>query len=126
MKHDARSRKREFLARWSLIAIAALAACGDEFPCDPDQTSSNGTCFAPDAPASTADADLRFAHFGDVCADDTACALPTAFCVKQPGSEAGYCTGIGCLEDPAVCPVDWSCFDLSIYGPGLPSICRAP
>jgi hypothetical protein len=110
-----------------LLAVAAIGGCADtENLCDPGQTYSNGICFAPDAPAPTADADARFAHFGDVCTANPECALPTAFCVILPGATSGYCTAVGCLADPGVCPATWGCVDLSVYGEGLPSICSAP
>jgi hypothetical protein len=105
-----------------------LVACSHEHTCDPDQTysSSKGVCFAVDAPPPTADANPAFAHFGDTCATNPECALPTAFCVVLPGAASGYCTAIGCLADPTVCPIGWGCADLSVYGPDLPSICTAP
>jgi len=121
---------QEFFARRRLwlvvVAVAMLAACADEFPCDPDQMHVDGVCFAIESPAPTADANPAFAHFGDVCATDDECELPTSFCVKQPGETSGYCTGVGCLTEPAVCPADWSCTDLSVFAAGLPSICGAP
>jgi len=110
-----------------LFAAALFGACGEtENLCDPDQTYSQGVCYAPDAPAPTADANPMFAHFGDVCATSPECALPTAFCVIVPGAASGYCTAVSCLTDPSICPAGWGCVDLSVYGPGLPSICSAP
>lgn len=126
MKRIATARIQAIVAH-ALIVAAVLSGCvGQDSKCDPGQDLSNGVCFTPDAPASTVDADLRFAHFGDVCADETACVAPTTFCVILPGEATGYCTATGCLEDATVCPVDWGCVDLSVYGPGLPSICGMP
>jgi hypothetical protein len=110
-----------------LVAVATGVGCADkENLCDPDQTLSMGTCYAPDAPPPTADADTRFAHFGDVCTATPECVLPTAFCLIMPGAPSGYCTAVGCLADPTLCPAGWGCLDLSMYGPGLPSVCAAP
>jgi hypothetical protein len=118
---------RNTVALACLFVVVAIAGCADqENLCDPDQTLSGGTCYAPDAAPPTADADPAFAHFGDVCSASPECALPTVFCVVMPGATSGYCTAVGCLADPTVCPAGWGCVDLSIYGAGLPSICSAP
>ncbi|MEJ7603445.1 MAG: hypothetical protein WKG01_36500 [Kofleriaceae bacterium] len=109
-----------------LLAVAVCAGCDPSTLCDADQTYSNGLCYAPDAPAPTADADPRFAHFGDECTVNANCAAPAGFCAIQPPAPTGYCTGVGCLEDPTVCPAEWSCFDLSVFQPGLPAICTQP
>jgi hypothetical protein len=108
-----------------LVAVA-IGGCAEENLCDPDQTLSKGVCYGPDAATPTVDADPMFAHFGDVCTESPECALPTAFCLIVPGAPSGYCTAVGCLADPTVCPAGWGCVDLSMYGPGLPSVCSAP
>ncbi len=113
--------------RSAVIALTLLlAGCGVGRLCDPDQTHVNGVCYAPDAPPATADADETYAHFGDVCVVDTDCPVPTSFCAKLPADPTGYCTAVGCLTDPAVCPAGWGCFDLSVLQAGLPSICTKP
>jgi hypothetical protein len=121
-------RPRACRLRWGTLvaALVALAGCGTSSLCDPDQRYENGVCYAPDAPPPTADANPRFAHFGDVCTTEVDCGAPTAFCTKQPGASSGYCTGTGCLADPTVCPAGWGCVDLSVFQAGLPAICTQP
>jgi hypothetical protein len=74
----------------------------------------------PPTPPPTSDA------FGAPCADDAGCSAPTDYCAVMPGQPAGYCTKKGCSDDPTVCPGGWSCFDLSRFDPGAPSICAKP
>ncbi len=67
--------------------------------------------------------------FGTACSDGTGstdCSCPAPYCAVQPGQTTGYCTHTGCKETPAVCPSGWSCLDLSVFQPGLPSICTKP
>jgi hypothetical protein len=56
--------------------------------------------------------------FGDACMDDTGCMPNAPYCAKQPGSTTGYCTKQGCEVDnaAAVCPANWTCFDLATFG----------
>ena len=108
-----------------LVLLAVCAGCDPSAPCDADQTYTGGICYAPDAPAPTADADPRFEHFGDVCTVTENCTAPAGFCAIQPGAPTGFCTATGCLEDPTVCPAHWGCYDLSMFQPGL-SICTQP
>jgi hypothetical protein len=61
--------------------------------------------------------------FGEACLGSTECGCDATFCAGYPG-EVGVCTRTGCLEDPSVCPPDWSCMDLAEFG--LPSICVPP
>jgi hypothetical protein len=65
-------------------------------------------------------------EFGASYAYDAACATPTDYCAVLPGQSAGYCTRKGCNDDPSYCPNGWSCFDLSKFQPGAPSICVKP
>jgi hypothetical protein len=64
--------------------------------------------------------------FGAPCTGDAGCSAPTDYCAVMPGKPAGYCTKKGCNDDPTVCPGGWSCFDLSRFEPGAPSICLKP
>lgn len=121
------------ISRLHVFVISALGVgCGVGQLCDPDQTYAKGVCFGPDAaplpdaaPSST-DANLQFAHFGDVCVTDMECATPTDFCARLPADPTGYCTQTGCLAPPAICPSGWGCFDLSVLQAGLPTICTKP
>ncbi len=64
--------------------------------------------------------------FGDTCTDGqnhTDCGGTAPYCAVQPGASEGNCTHADCLDDESVCPDGWSCFDLSIFSPDLPSIC---
>jgi hypothetical protein len=68
-------------------------------------------------------------YFGKPCTDDTThaeCGCAADYCAIQPGQTEGYCTATGCVENPAACPKDWSCFDVSTFQPGAPAICLKP
>jgi hypothetical protein len=73
---------------------------------------------APRAPATAA--------FGKACADSKECSAEASYCALMPGGTSGYCTTTGCKEDASVCPEGWSCFDVSMFQPGAPSICTKP
>lgn len=77
------------------------------------QPGDAGVCDAPSA-------------FSDVCTNNDDCRCDVNYCAVQPGSAVGMCTRTGCVEDPSVCPESWSCFDLKIFDPKLPSICVPP
>lgn len=130
-----------------LLALGLVATACDSSDCDPGQTYRDGLCYPdPDAaPAEgTADAGTdaadagtidagaadaavdAFAHYGDVCEETAECEAPSNYCAIQPGETVGYCTHTGCVEDASVCPDDWSCLDLSVFDPTLPSICTPP
>ena len=67
------------------------------------------------------------AGFGASCTSDAECGCPEAsYCAIMPGQAVGNCTATGCVDDPSVCPDDWSCFDISLFAPGQPAICLAP
>jgi hypothetical protein len=71
--------------------------------------------------------DGQMSAFGTTCKNDNMCKCGAAsFCALQPGATEGFCTAAGCVEDPSVCPEDWSCFDLSMFQEGAPSFCLAP
>ena len=64
--------------------------------------------------------------FGSTCAASSDCAADAPYCALMPGAKTGYCTVTGCKETPSVCPKSWSCFDVSAFQPGAPSICTKP
>jgi len=129
------------MKRLSIFALAAgllAGACEPANPCDAGQTLIRNLCVpgAPDAgdsstAGSTADAGSadggpcdRSAAFGASCAAASACGCGLDYCMTFTGP--GYCTQTDCKADPGVCPSGWTCTDLSIYSPGLPSICLRP
>lgn len=64
--------------------------------------------------------------FGAACKDGAAssdCTCKANYCALMPGQTQGTCTVTGCKQDPSVCPTGFSCFDLSVFSPDLPSIC---
>jgi hypothetical protein len=116
-----------------------LANCtftfGDEVaqPATPDAGASDSG--ASDASSSSSSGGMSdsgsgdgggVAAFGATCSDDANCQGPTDYCVKAPGAPTGYCSRKGCKEDASICPSGWACFDLGMFQPGLPSICRKP
>ena len=67
--------------------------------------------------------------FAKPCTDSTGhsdCGCGADYCAVMPGQSEGYCTATGCVEDANVCPDDWTCFDVSAFQPGAPSICLRP
>jgi hypothetical protein len=126
MKHRAL-----FSLVWTAVSIAGCAAGA---PCDPDQTFlSTGLCFETDLLTSADAGDSGLAPdaavcalFGDPCYDTDYCKCATNLCVLRTEDAEGICTHTGCLEQPDLCPSDWSCVDLSPYGADLPSICLPP
>lgn len=67
--------------------------------------------------------------FGAPCNDTTQhsdCPCAANYCSKSPFDAQGYCSVTGCKENPSVCPPGWSCFDVSMFAPGQPSVCMRP
>jgi hypothetical protein len=88
----------------------------------------SGTAGAPAAPVADScslpggDAD----GFGAACKDAAAssdCTCKANYCALMPGQTQGTCTVSGCKQNPSLCPTGFSCFDLSVFSPDLPSIC---
>jgi hypothetical protein len=106
-------------------ALATTAA--DAGVAAPDAGSTPGADAgtpASDAGTSTGDAGAGVT-FGTPCETSATCGGAVPYCAVQPG-RPGYCTAVGCKEDPSVCPEGWRCFDVSIFQPGGPSICTQP
>jgi hypothetical protein len=67
--------------------------------------------------------------FGAPCSDTQAhsdCPCAANYCSKSPFDTQGYCSMTGCKENPGLCPPGWSCFDVSAFAPGQPSVCAKP
>jgi hypothetical protein len=62
-------------------------------------------------------------QFGDPCPSTADCQCPTNDRTVAPGATMGDCTHTGCLEDPSVYPSGFTCLGLSVFAPGLSSIC---
>jgi hypothetical protein len=60
---------------------------------------------------------------GDPCTAADQCSDEADYCALMPGQTEGYCTPTGCASGGPSCPDGWSCLDLSLFSPGLPSIC---
>jgi hypothetical protein len=87
-----------------------------------------GSTRGPDAATSTMDCsgEESGTEFGTPCEDDTDhsdCSCPAPYCAIQPGNDQGVCTRTGCVEEPEICPNGFRCTDLSVFAPGLPSLC---
>jgi hypothetical protein len=61
--------------------------------------------------------------FGAACAADGDCTCAANYCAMMPGQTMGYCSKKGCKQDPRICPANYSCFDVSAFQAGAPSIC---
>jgi hypothetical protein len=86
-----------------------LFSFGDE-PAEPTEGEPEPPAMAP-------------AGLGDPCTVNDECSAEADYCALMPGQSEGYCTPTGCASDGQPCPQDWSCLDLSVFSPGLPSIC---
>jgi hypothetical protein len=137
------------------LLLGGWAGCKDEpNPCDSTTYLSGSDCLAktdaapPDLAAP--DPDLAVATEAAAPAPDLAapaldtgsasllglpctdavthaeCQGPdTDYCAIQPGTTVGYCTKTGCVT-AADCPPNWTCFDLSMFTAGAPTMCRKP
>jgi hypothetical protein len=112
-----------------LLLLAGPPGCQPDVRCDEGQVYQRGACVVVDAGApeeTDACTDAGHTHYGDPCTEHAACPCPTNWCAVMPGASTGVCTHTGCLDDPGLCPADWSCLDLSVFQPDLPSICVPP
>jgi hypothetical protein len=106
-----------------VLSLVASAACFSDGSCDPDQIATEGICIpTPLLP----DAQHRQATtFGKVCTSGDECGPDTDACAVSPGAVEGFCTRVGCLAEPAMCPEEWTCFDASAFLPDF-SLCVPP
>jgi hypothetical protein len=95
-------------------AEPAGAAQGGEDPGPGQPVTAAGSCELPGG-----DAD----GFGATCKADADCTCKASYCALMPGQAQGTCTVMGCKQDQSLCPTGFSCFDLSMFSPDLPSIC---
>jgi hypothetical protein len=114
-----------------LIACFGALACGPSNPCPEGYRDVRGACTPLDAGTlPQCEPTGSYEGFGDACEGgegdagaDGDCACPAPICADDLG---GYCTQLNCLEDPTLCPPDWTCFDLRGF-PDVPenvdSIC---
>lgn len=130
----------------SSVALGAAFGCAMDAGCDPDQVYRNGMCLAKGsgkAPATstTAAADAgppgeggavdltcgpgsaATGTFGADCKVDADCGCPAPVCAIQSTDTLGFCTQIGCVDNPSACPAGWHCFDASVLNPDYPQLC---
>jgi hypothetical protein len=131
--------QRALRAALTLLMLSTLA-CDLSDPCDPGDYEEHGACrpIPQDAPlvsdasmgdsgedgGSEADAEPPsdpYEGFGDACADVGDC---------RDGLICGapmlpICTQVNCLDEPSICPPDWTCFDTTGLSPdpNVTSIC---
>jgi hypothetical protein len=133
-----------------LVATLAASLAGCETPssslCDPGQVldPATGYCIAaptdggqdggtnPSSDASVAGDGVAAGDagcspgtsmLGDPCATLSDCHCPTDYCAVMPGATMGTCTQTGCDVNPSICPASYTCLDLGLFQPGLPSVC---
>lgn len=61
--------------------------------------------------------------FGVPCRESSECTCKADYCALMPGQTMGYCSKTGCKEDKSICPDAYTCFDISVFAPGQPSVC---
>jgi hypothetical protein len=133
--------KRLLLAAW---LITGLCACEPSDPCDPGYKEVHGACFPIDGeedasePGDAEDGDDEdggslmsdaeveppgdpYEGFGDECADEGDC--PEGLICGAP--QLPMCTQVNCLDEPSICPPDWTCVDTAGASPdpSVTSIC---
>jgi hypothetical protein len=84
-------------------------------------TGGAGATSTPSATCALPGGDAQ--GFEAACKVDADCSCTANFCALMPGQTQGVCTVQGCKADPTRCPTGYSCFDLSVFGASLPSIC---
>jgi hypothetical protein len=117
------------------FAVAVAGACTPDEPCDPDQIYQRGLCVDAVTDAGPpADAGPRpdagpHRGFGDPCTDPedpVECIYAADVCVPLPGQDP-FCSALGCLDDPAICPPGWMCVDVSMFDPrAVGGVCLPP
>jgi len=115
--------------------LGSLPGCvGEDDACDSDQVLVDGKCVArqpdggnddggndPDG-SNGGDQDLP-AGMGDACEDDSGCTQEATYCAYNPMSQSGYCTLKDCTVEPNDCPAPYTCYDMSVMSPTLPTVC---
>jgi hypothetical protein len=119
---------------WAVLGVISLgSACNDDGkPCDPDQVIQDRLCVPEPKPEAgppdveTVDGESEdiaseppppTGMFGKVCmipGESEECAAPAPYCAIAPSATVGYCTAINCKADPTICPMGWTCFDVSV------------
>lgn len=119
-----------------VLSIIAIFGCANTATCDPDQRFKNGMCFPKAAQAAVTDAGgdaepgpvtctpdaAPTGQFNRTCTKHSECGCPAPVCAVPPGQKQGFCTRT-CLDDPAVCPSNFNCIDLSAIDPSYPKTC---
>ncbi len=129
-----------------LVLAAGGCLTGDH--CDPGMRYENHSCVVqpdaapPPAPAPPPPADdggslddgaggdggagmcPMYAGFGDPCTNVSQCRCGLDYCDTYMNTNR--CTRIGCKQNPSLCPPGWTCMDLSVFLPTLPSLCTKP
>jgi len=115
----------------SILSLVALVcgSCGNYESCDKNQMLWMNICIPlPGADGGPQDGPEHeaascagaAAGFGITCMRTQDCTCGTNVCVVMPGATTGYCSKVGCLADPQVCPTGYMCFDARPFnGPDL-------
>jgi hypothetical protein len=111
------------------VAEAAVGAGSDAGSAYPSADAGAGETGSDGAVAecSLTAGDPR--GFGAPCSDTQShsdCPCAANYCSKSPFDTQGYCSVTGCKENPGLCPPGWTCFDISAFAPGQPSVCAKP
>lgn len=90
-------------------------------PTPSNDASMSGSTDAAGGSCTLAGGDAQ--GFGAACTASSECTCAANYCALMPGQTQGYCTKTECVANEALCPDGWSCFDISRFAPGQPSIC---
>jgi hypothetical protein len=120
----------------ALLTLTALA-CDPSDPCDSGDYEEHGACYpirqeqpesdagpvedAGDAASDAADEPPSYEGFGEECTEAADC--PNDLICGAP--MLPVCTQVNCLDEPSICPPDWTCFDTTGLSPdpNVTSIC---
>lgn len=116
------------LARQMALATAVMAAlvgaCHEDNPCDVGFVLNNDVCIpAPVGDAGSEAVEAGPPTFGTLCRTQSDCTGEVNGCLIMPGGAEGFCSVSGCDSNPALCPADWTCYDLSKIVPAAPWAC---
>ncbi len=115
-----------------LLPLAVGSCIGEGDACDENMVFTDGACVPvvpdggpdPDGGNNGSDEDDNLpTGMGDNCQSDEDCTGEAGYCSFNPQAGSGYCTLKDCVEEPNDCPGTYSCFDMSIFGPTLPTVC---